>query len=142
MPNDRNEPAAEPTGDEKGPPADLRKASDDLKAKIAEAKRRNDMPLDSALGNPKLGEDRRRRPPRRSRRRGGRVAGPWHFRWKLRAAGDPATRVSACCRYANLRDVPGRLGDDDLRRDVELDGVRGDRRNRTRRWGSHPALAE
>ena len=27
MPNDRNEPAAEPTGDEKGPPADLRKAS-------------------------------------------------------------------------------------------------------------------
>ena len=36
MPNDRNEPAAEPTGDEKGPPADLRKASDDLKAKIAE----------------------------------------------------------------------------------------------------------
>jgi hypothetical protein len=52
MPNDRNEPAAEPTGDEKGPPADLRKASEDLKAKIAEAKRRNDMPLDSALGNP------------------------------------------------------------------------------------------
>jgi hypothetical protein len=36
----------------KGPPADLRKASDDLKAKVAEAKRRNDMPLDSALGNP------------------------------------------------------------------------------------------
>jgi len=40
-----------------------------------------------------------------------------------------------CCRYAKLRDVPGRLGDDDLRRDVELDGVRGDRRNRTRRRG-------
>jgi hypothetical protein len=51
MPNDRNEPAVEPTG-EKGPPSDLRKASEDLKAKIAEAKRRNDMPLDSALGNP------------------------------------------------------------------------------------------
>jgi hypothetical protein len=30
----------------------LRKASEDLKAKIAEAKRRNDMPVDSALGNP------------------------------------------------------------------------------------------
>jgi len=32
--------------------AELRKTSDDLKAKIAEAKARNDMPLDSALGNP------------------------------------------------------------------------------------------
>jgi hypothetical protein len=32
--------------------AELRKASDDLKAKIAEAKTRNDMPLDAALGNP------------------------------------------------------------------------------------------
>jgi hypothetical protein len=31
---------------------ELRKASDDLKAKIDEAKRRNDMPVDSALGNP------------------------------------------------------------------------------------------
>jgi hypothetical protein len=52
MPNDRNEPALKPASDEKGPPSDLRKASEDLKAKIAEAKRRNDMPLDSALGNP------------------------------------------------------------------------------------------
>jgi hypothetical protein len=51
MPNDRNEPAPKPTGDE-GPVSDLRKASEDLKAKIADAKRRNDMPLDSALGNP------------------------------------------------------------------------------------------
>ena len=33
--------------------ADLRKASEDLKKRIAEAKARNDMPLDSALGNPK-----------------------------------------------------------------------------------------
>jgi len=33
--------------------SDLRKTSDELKAKIAEAKARNDMPLDSALGNPK-----------------------------------------------------------------------------------------
>jgi hypothetical protein len=31
---------------------DLRKASEDLKAKISDAKRRNEMPLDSALGNP------------------------------------------------------------------------------------------
>ena len=31
---------------------ELRKASEDLKTKIAEAKRRNDIPLDSALGNP------------------------------------------------------------------------------------------
>ena len=31
---------------------ELRKAADDLKAKIDEAKRRNDMPIDSALGNP------------------------------------------------------------------------------------------
>jgi hypothetical protein len=30
----------------------LRKASEELKAKIADAKRRNDMPIDSALGNP------------------------------------------------------------------------------------------
>ena len=34
------------------PPPDLRKTSEDLKTKIAEAKRRNDMPVDSALGNP------------------------------------------------------------------------------------------
>ena len=32
--------------------ADLRKASEDLKTKIAEAQRHNAMPLDSALGNP------------------------------------------------------------------------------------------
>jgi hypothetical protein len=30
----------------------LRQASDDLKGRIAEAKRQHDMPLDSALGNP------------------------------------------------------------------------------------------
>jgi hypothetical protein len=30
----------------------LRKASEELKAKIADVKRRNDMPVDSALGNP------------------------------------------------------------------------------------------
>jgi hypothetical protein len=31
---------------------DLKKASDELKAKIDEAKRAHDMPLDSALGDP------------------------------------------------------------------------------------------
>jgi hypothetical protein len=35
-----------------GSPPDLRKAAEDLKTKIDEAKRRNDMPVDSALGNP------------------------------------------------------------------------------------------
>ena len=52
-PSDQNEPA------KKGPPiedeastANLRKASAKLKAKIAEAKVRNDMPFDSTLGTP------------------------------------------------------------------------------------------
>ena len=35
-----------------GAPPDLQKASEDLKARIAEAKRRNDLPVNSALGNP------------------------------------------------------------------------------------------
>jgi len=53
MPKDHNEPA------KKGPPiedeasmSDLRRASAELKTKIAEAKARNDMPIDSTLGNP------------------------------------------------------------------------------------------
>ena len=53
MPNDHNEPA------KKGPPIEeeastetLRKASAKLKAKIAEARGRSDMPFDSTLGNP------------------------------------------------------------------------------------------
>lgn len=37
--------------------AALQKASDELKVKIAEAKARNDMPLDSSLGNPKWEKD-------------------------------------------------------------------------------------
>ena len=53
MPNRQNEPAVKiPTSDETASTADLQKASEELKAKIAEAKGRNDMPLDSALGNP------------------------------------------------------------------------------------------
>ena len=53
MPNDQSEPA------KKGPPIEdeastesLRKASAKLKAKIAEARGRSDMPFDSTLGNP------------------------------------------------------------------------------------------
>jgi hypothetical protein len=42
----------EPFDSGSGSPADLRQAAEDLKTKIAEAKRRNDMPVDSALGNP------------------------------------------------------------------------------------------
>jgi hypothetical protein len=42
----------EPFETETGSLSKLRKASEELKAKIADAKRRNDMPLDAALGNP------------------------------------------------------------------------------------------
>ena len=42
----------EPFDSENGSPSELRKAAEDLKTKIAEAKRRNNMPVDSALGNP------------------------------------------------------------------------------------------
>jgi hypothetical protein len=42
----------EPFDAGKGSAPELRKAAEDLKTKIAEAKRRNDMPVDSALGNP------------------------------------------------------------------------------------------
>ena len=42
----------EPFDPASGSLPDLRKAAEDLKTKIAEAKSRNDMPLDSALGNP------------------------------------------------------------------------------------------
>ena len=44
--------AMEPVDAGTGSLPDLRKASEELKTKIAEAKRRNDLPLDSALGNP------------------------------------------------------------------------------------------
>lgn len=42
----------EPFDADSGSLPGLRKASEDLKTKIAEAKRRNDLPVDSALGNP------------------------------------------------------------------------------------------
>jgi len=53
MPSGRNEPAVKkPSSAETPSTSDLQKASEELKAKIAEAKGRNDMPFDSALGNP------------------------------------------------------------------------------------------
>jgi len=73
MPNDDQKPAVKeqsedgkegnPVQPEAGPAAErldglteslsaLRKASEDLKARIADARRHNDMPIDSALGSP------------------------------------------------------------------------------------------
>jgi len=53
MPNGRIEPAVKkPSSEERASIQDVQKASKELKARIAEAKGRNDMPLDSALGNP------------------------------------------------------------------------------------------
>jgi hypothetical protein len=53
MPNDQSEPdkEGEPIEDEAST-SNLRKASAKLKARIAEAKDRSDMPFDSTLGNP------------------------------------------------------------------------------------------
>jgi hypothetical protein len=53
MPNDPNDPAkkAPPIADEPSL-SELSSASKALKAKLAEAKARNDMPFDSTLGNP------------------------------------------------------------------------------------------
>ena len=53
MPNDQNEPAkSKPSLAEEPPMSDLRGASERLKAKIAEARTRGDLRLDSTLGNP------------------------------------------------------------------------------------------
>jgi hypothetical protein len=53
MPNDQIESTVrKPSIDAKASTSDLRKASEELKARIAEARSRNDMPVDSALGNP------------------------------------------------------------------------------------------
>jgi hypothetical protein len=53
MPKDWNEPTKKILSVEEEPSmSDLRWASEELKAKIAEAKARNDMPIDSTLGNP------------------------------------------------------------------------------------------
>ena len=53
MSNDQNGPVKKgPFIEEEASMSDLRRASEELKAKIAEAKARNDMPIDSTLGNP------------------------------------------------------------------------------------------
>jgi hypothetical protein len=78
MPNDDNKPAVKKLPDEgkEGNPvqaeaepaaerldqfteslSELRKASEDLKARIAGARRHNEMPIDSALGNPNWEQD-------------------------------------------------------------------------------------
>jgi hypothetical protein len=54
MPNDPNAPTTKrPSIEEEASMWGLRWVSEELKAKIAEAKARNDMPLDSTPGNPK-----------------------------------------------------------------------------------------
>ena len=52
MSNVQNEPVKNGPPIEEASMSDLRWASEELKARIAEAKARNDMPFDSTLGNP------------------------------------------------------------------------------------------
>ena len=52
MPNVQNEPVKNGPPIEEASMSNLRWASEELKARIAEAKARNDMPFDSTLGNP------------------------------------------------------------------------------------------
>jgi hypothetical protein len=53
MANDQNEPAKKgSTIEDEASMSELKRASEELKVKIAEAKARNDMPFDSTLGNP------------------------------------------------------------------------------------------
>jgi hypothetical protein len=53
MPNDQNGPAKKgPPIEEEASTSNLRKASAKLKAKIAEARGRSDLPFDSTLGSP------------------------------------------------------------------------------------------
>ena len=51
------EPAAERLDRLSESLTELRKSSEELKAGIADARRHNDMPIDSALGNPNWEED-------------------------------------------------------------------------------------
>ncbi len=51
------EPAAERLNRFDESLSELRKAAEDLKARIGDARRHNDMPIDSALGNPNWEED-------------------------------------------------------------------------------------
>ena len=52
MSNVQNEPVKNGPPIEEASMSDLSWASEELKARIAEAKARNDMPFDSTLGNP------------------------------------------------------------------------------------------
>jgi hypothetical protein len=53
MANDQNEPAKKgSTIEDEASMSELKRSSEELKVKIAEAKARNDMPFDSTLGNP------------------------------------------------------------------------------------------
>ncbi len=52
MPNNENEPTKKGLPFEESSVSDLKWASDELRAKIAEAKARSDMLFDSTLGNP------------------------------------------------------------------------------------------
>ena len=52
MSNVQNEPVKNGPPIEEASMSDLRWASEELKARIAEAKAHNDMPFDSTLGNP------------------------------------------------------------------------------------------
>lgn len=52
MAKDENGPTPGLHNEEDRALSELRKTSEGLKTRITEAKRRNDMPLDSALGNP------------------------------------------------------------------------------------------
>jgi len=52
MPNDQNAPARKGPPIEEASMSELKWASEELKARIAEAKAHDDMPFDSTLGNP------------------------------------------------------------------------------------------
>lgn len=56
MPNHPNAPGEKTPSNPDPVPfeSDLKKKSQDLKARIEEARQRNDMPLDAALGSPKF----------------------------------------------------------------------------------------
>ena len=57
----------EPFDASKASAAELRKASEDLKTRIAEAKRQNDLPVELGAREPRLGAERRGRASRSTR---------------------------------------------------------------------------
>ncbi|MGA2045920.1 MAG: hypothetical protein ABSG83_21455 [Roseiarcus sp.] len=52
--NDDPAKRAEPAPDSRAPLADLKQASQDLKARIAEERRRSAMPVNGSLGDPAI----------------------------------------------------------------------------------------